>query len=552
MVAITRSSGSYALIAPVSLKPNAEALRKVAEAAGNSISTTTTSLTTQQQDLSRFVNKVAKEIDPVAALETTRGLNLSADISAQVSDAVKAIQQRFVGTQARNSSRPNTSSGSTAGAALVAVLKAAANGDDVGFDFSALLTKTNSKVKPNEISITAAKQDKPDVFDRGIPLTAAVGGAATLSVKKAALAAQVFDVPLDKSNPDLGGIERVGYAPEGAARSGNEGFYVKGDTGKGDDTVVFDTRDTTGEDTRLTSIDLKTGDGSDVIFIAGENVSRIDAGAGDDFVAVEGDAVVNGGEGNDLIFARTASGDAGDDVIYSDGFASGGEGNDTIVLFSLDAQNDENAKLAFGGAGNDTIVASVKADVDGGEGNDAIILRDGGTAGGGEGDDRISAWANATVEGGAGNDDILLLLGGQADGGDGDDRIEANYYASASGGKGADTVSLKGGGTYTFAKGDGADTVEIGKALAQRDDANKTPVNRVVIDGYAYGDLTTNVDLTSLTFTPTGLNVGGDKLSVDREVLGKIEVVFRKNGQQQTLTIDGLTQTLGALGPVTP
>ena len=552
MVAIPRSSGSYALIAPVSLKPNAEALRKVAEAAGNSISTTTTSLTTQQQDLSRFVSKVAKEIDPVAALETTRGLSQSADISAQVSDAVKAIQQRFVSAETRNNSRPNTASGNTAGAALVAVLKAAIKGDDEGFDFSALLPKTSSKVKPSQISITSAKQDKPDVFDRGIPLTTAVGGSATLSVTKAALAAQVFEVPLDKSNPGLGGIQRVGYAPEGAARSGNEGFSVKGGTGKGDDTVIFDTRDTTGEDTRLTSIDLSTGDGSDVIFIAGENVSRIDAGAGDDFVAVEGDAVVNGGEGDDLIFARTASGDEGDDVIYSDGFASGGEGDDTIVLFSLDSENDENAKLAYGGAGNDTIVASVKADVDGGDGDDVIILRDGGTAGGGEGDDRISAWANATVEGGAGNDDILLLLGGQADGGDGDDRIEANYYATASGGKGADTVSLKGGGTYTFAKGDGADNVEIGKALAQRDDVNKTPVNRIIIDGYAHGDLTTNVDFTSLTFTPTGLNITGDKLSVDREVLGKIEVVFRKNGQQQTLTIDGLTQTLGSLGPVTP
>lgn len=552
MVAISRSTASYAVIASASLKPNAEALRKLAQAAGNSVPLTTTTLTGQQADLSRFVGKVSTEADPVAALETTRGLSRSSDISAAVADAMKSVQQRFGQAQARNNSRPNSANGNSAGAALVAMLRASIEGDDQAFDFSALLSRGSSKVKPSQISVSAARQDQPDVFDRAIPVTAAVGGAARIAITRTALEANSVDVFLDKAQPSLGTIPIADYLPSGPATQGNEGFYIKSTTGSGDDTVVFDTRDGTGDDTRLASISIDAGDGSDVIFVAGDNVSRIDAGAGDDFVAAEGDAIVNGGDGNDLIFARTAFGDAGDDVIFSDGVASGGDGDDSITLFSLDPENDTGAKIAYGGAGKDQIVASVKADIDGGDGDDALILRAGGSAGGGAGDDRISAWANATIEGGDGNDDILLFTGGSADGGVGDDRIEANKFATVTGGKGADTVILNGGGIYTFAKGDGPDALTIETAVAQADDANKAPVNRIIVDGYAYGDLTVDVGISTLTLTPTAASPDKDKLSVNREIVGKIEVVFRKNGQEQTLRIDGLTQTMGALQPIAP
>jgi Ca2+-binding RTX toxin-like protein len=551
VVAISRNTGSYALIASASLKPNAEALSKLAQAAGNSVSTTQTTLSSQSNDLRRFVERVSPEADPIGALETARGLSRSTDVSVMVSDAVSAMQQRFGYAQSRNSSRPSTTSGSGSGAALVAMLRDSISNDEDSFDFSALIVRPNaSRVKPSQITVNAARQDQPDVFERGIPLTTAVGGSATTSVTKTALRAETVEVFLDKNNRDLGSIQSVAYTPDGAARSDNEGFYVKTVTGSADDTVVLDTRDPTNDDSRLTAIDLNTGDGSDVVFIAGNNVSKVDAGAGDDFVAAEGDAIVDGGEGNDLIYARTASGDAGDDVIFSDGFASGGDGNDNITLFTLDAENDTIAKVAFGGAGDDQIVASVSANVDGGDGNDVVILRDGGSAGGGAGNDTLSAWADATVEGGDGEDDIMLLRGGSADGGAGDDKIVSSYFASVSGGKGNDTVTMSGGGVYTFAKGDGSDTVEIAKARAQLDDVNKVPVNRVVIDGYAFADLTSNIGVVALEFTPTGTSATQDKLKIDREVLGKIEVVFRKNGQQQTLTINGLTQTMGPLVPI--
>jgi hypothetical protein len=180
------------------------------------------------------------------------------------------------------------------------------------------------------------------------------------------------------------------------------------------------------------------------------------------------------------------------------------------------------------------------------------VLREGGSAGGGDGDDTLSAWANATIEGGNGNDDILMFRGGSVDAGAGDDKIETRYFANVTGGKGNDDVVMEGGGVYTFKKGDGTDTVELSKARAQLDDVNKVPVNRIVLDGYDNADIALNVAVNKLEFVPNGTNTTQDKLTVDREILGKVEIVFRKNGQQQILTIDGLTQTMGALGPIPP
>ncbi len=550
MVEISRNAGSYALIAAASLKPNAEALSKLAQAAGNSVSTTRTSLTTQSNDFTRFVAQVSGEADAVASLETARGLSRSSDVSAAIKEALTAMRQRFAYTESRNSSRTQSSSGNNASAALIAMLSESISNDEDSFDFSALIQRSSSRVKPSQISVTAAKQDQPDVFERGVPLTTAVGGSATTTITKTALRAQTVEVALDKSNPAAGSIPALVYTPDGSPRSDNEGFYVKTVTGSANDTVVLDTRDQTNEDTRLTAIDVDTGDGSDVIFIAGNNVSRVNAGAGDDFVAVEGDAIVDGGDGNDLIYARNASGDAGDDIIFTDGFGSGGDGDDSITLFSLDAENDTIAKLAFGGAGNDQIVASVKANIDGGDGEDVLILRDGGFAGGGAGNDTISAWADATIEGGDGNDDIMLRAGGSVDAGAGDDTVDTRYYSSVSGGTGSDTITMNGGGEFTFKKGDGRDVVEMKKAAFDLTDTNKLRVNRVVFNGFDYADLNLTINALKLEATPTGLNTTGDSLLVDREVLGKMQVVFRKNGFEQILTLDGVTQTLGARTPV--
>jgi hypothetical protein len=546
LVAITRNGGSYAMMASTSVNPASDALRKLSQSTGKEVTLTRTSLTGQSRDLERFTNNVATEVEPLAALETARGLSRSQDISVSVADALKAAQMRFGSVEARNSQRPSTA-GSGAGSAIATVIREALNQDEDSFDFSALIARPSaSRVKPNQINVTAGRQNQPDVYDRGIPLTTAVGGQSTISITRGSLTAETYDLAIDKSNAGYGSIQGVSYRAAGAPGTDNDGFVVNATAGEADDTIVLDTRDPTNEDTRLSYIDLKTGGGSDVVFIAGENLSRIDAGAGDDYVAAEGEATVNGGEGDDLIFARTAIGDEGDDVIFSNGFASGGVGDDSITLFTLDPDSDETA-IAFGGAGDDQIVASVQANVDGGEGDDVVILRAGGSAAGGEGDDTLSAFDKATLEGGDGADDILLTRGGIADGGAGDDNIDARVYSQVSGGKGADTVTMTGGGVFTFKKGDGKDTVEMAAVKLSPDERNVGQVNRIVLDGFDFADMTLTVNALEFKAVPTGLNIDRDELNVSRgDVLGKMEVVFRKDGFEQVLKIDGLTQTLGA------
>ena len=549
MVEITRSAGSYALIAPASQSASAETLSKLSQATGRSVSTTETSLAVQINDLTRFVGNVGSEADPVANLETLRGLTRSSDVSASLSAALAIVRQRFASVEGRNRTRTFAGAGNTAGNALLNLL-GSANDRFSSFNFDALFRRSSTTGATRKIDVSASRAAGGDPFARTAPVTTAIGGAATVSLERAALRVEAFNVQIDKSRPDLGSLSLSGYVADGNASDDNDGFSIRSSTGSGDDTVIFDTRDRTNQDGRLSAITLDTGDGSDVVFIAGNNASRIDAGAGDDFVAVEGDSVVNGGAGNDLIFARNASGDEGDDVLFSNSFASGGTGNDTITIFSLGAE-DNGPKVAFGGEGEDHVVASVKADIDGGDGNDVLVLRDGGSASGGAGDDKISAFADSTLDGGAGNDDIYLLKGGSADGGEGDDVIQAQRYATVSGGTGNDTVTLIGGGAYTYRKGDGNDTLELGQVQVDPeaknpDVQNGLPVNRIVLDNFDYSDLTLSVDALSIKVQSGDADSGDDLLKVSREVLGKVNVVFRKDGYEQALQVDGLSQTLGA------
>ncbi len=106
------------------------------------------------------------------------------------------------------------------------------------------------------------------------------------------------------------------------------------------------------------------------------------AGAGDDIVlAGSGDDRVEGGEGDDLL-----DGEAGDDTLL------GGAGDDELV----------------GGAGNDRL--------EGGDGDDVLD--------GGDGDDLLIGGLGAdALIGGAGADSILANAGDEVDGGAGDDLV---------------------------------------------------------------------------------------------------------------------------------
>jgi Ca2+-binding RTX toxin-like protein len=544
MVEITRNSGNYAFIASVGYKQNAEALQKISQAAGSSAQITETSLSGQSADLQRFVERVAPEAETAAAFETARGINRSVEITESIQEALKSAQFRIATSDSANKTRAFGANGSNQNDSVVTLLSGAISKDN-NFSFAFLETSSSRNTQAlSQIKVTAANQDQGDPFGRKAAIATSVSGAATVLITRAALQSTRVEVFLDKKDQSLGSYATELFAADGAFQSDNDGFAISSATGAADDTVIFDTRDATEEDGRLSAIDLDTGAGSDFVFIAGNNVTKLNAGEGDDFIVVEGDSVIDGGEGNDLIFARTASGDEGDDILFSNGFASGGAGDDIITLFTLDAENDSSAKIAYGGTGNDQIIAAVRGNIDGGDGNDVLILRDGGTAGGGSGDDRISAYSNATIEGGEGNDDIFLLENGKVDAGAGDDTIVANRYSSVSGGQGNDIVTLEGGGEYIFRKGDGVDKVEIGQIKFADDEQNKNQQNRIILDGYSYADLNLDITAVDIQVTPKEGGDAADNLSVRREVLGKFQIVFRKDGQEQTLTIDGLNQRL--------
>ena len=159
-------------------------------------------------------------------------------------------------------------------------------------------------------------------------------------------------------------------------------------------------------------MNVTTGDGSDVVWIAGNTHSVVTLGAGDDFAVAEGNAILYGGAGDDTLFGNTVDGGAGNDQLFSTGFASGGAGDDVITLFSLKGDGST-ALTGYGGDGADTILADDVATVYGGAGDDSIILRKGGTAYGGDGSDVITAEADATIYAGDGTKDIQLIAGGK-------------------------------------------------------------------------------------------------------------------------------------------
>ena len=157
--------------------------------------------------------------------------------------------------------------------------------------------------------------------------------------------------------------------------------------------------------------DVYTGDGDDIISIAGSGESWVASGGGDD--------EVHGGSGNDIFFGDGVNNwqnmdNYGDDYLHGyegDDELHGGEGNDTLHggegndRLEGDAGND----YLFGGAGDDTL--------DGGAGDDTLD--------GGAGDDYLEdGFGSDEVYGGAG-DDTFNNIGGSDlfDGGDGSDTL---------------------------------------------------------------------------------------------------------------------------------
>jgi Ca2+-binding RTX toxin-like protein len=150
-------------------------------------------------------------------------------------------------------------------------------------------------------------------------------------------------------------------------------------------------------------------------------------GAGpDEAWGMGGKDELHGGAGADILHGGDADdvlhGEQGSDILYGDA------GNDTLWASPIyNGFVDGSPDKLYGGAGNDTLYGSDGADVlDGGDGNDAIdaYWMHGNASdiiSGGAGDDIIHA-TNAVIDGGAGNDTIVIEYNGSVlTGGEGAD-----------------------------------------------------------------------------------------------------------------------------------
>lgn len=559
MVEISDRSPNSAFVTAAGIRQGARALSQVSQAAGRQVELTQSNLRTQANNLNTLSNRVGQVALAINGIEEARGIIRSEELSDTLLRATKRSVNRLLQVEslanARSGSQPLGLSG---GASIADVLSSMTSGDNLpGSSIINALgnaLRGGSSKKPTPVSILAtaanASQKFGDIFDRQLPTRVQAQGNATIEVTRRALEAQAGGVVINPDDPDAV-LQTVRVVDAGVATRSNEGFVVKARTGDNGGTVVLDLNDPAGQDTRLSTIDVTGGNGSDVIFLSGANNSLVRAGAGNDFVMSDGNGEIYGGSGDDILIGNHVFGEDGNDVLFGNALAMGGAGDDRITMFATGSEDQENPAqgLAFGGDGNDIIIGEAMISADGGDGNDAISLRAGGFAAGGNGNDTLTAFDDATLEGGAGDDDIMLLAGGSVDGGDGKDDITATFYSTVSGGKGDDIVRMNTGGVYQFARGDGVDQVLMGSTLTgQVADWGKT--NRIELGGFARGDVDVFVSNNEIQIISRDPNVK-DRINLTRSTPGDtVEIVFTKDKKTQTMTVTSTGETLGALTPV--
>jgi Ca2+-binding RTX toxin-like protein len=559
MVEISDRSPNSAFVTAAGVRQGARALSQVSQAAGREVELTQSNLRTQANNLNTLSNRVGQLAVALNGLEEARGIIRTGELSDALQRATKRSVNRLLQVESLANARAGSQPLGLSGGVSIADVVGSLSGSDssagsaiIGALGNALRGGSARKPAPVSIFATAASAGRKfgDIFERQLPTNVQAQGRASVEITRRALEAAVGNVVIDPDDPEAV-LPTVRVADAGVATRANEGFIVKARTGDNGGTVVLDLNDPGGEDTRLSTIDVAGGEGSDVIFLSGANNSLVRAGAGNDYVVSDGNAELYGGLGDDVVIGNHVFGEDGDDILFGNALAIGGTGDDRITMFATGSEDEENPVegLAFGGDGDDIIIGEARINADGGEGNDAISLRAGGFANGGAGNDKLTAFSDATLEGGAGDDDILLLAGGKVDGGDGKDDITATFYATVSGGKGDDLVRMNTGGIYQFAKGDGADNVLMGSTLTgQVSDWNKT--NRIELSGFARGDVDIFISTNDIQIISRDPNVK-DRINLTRSTPGDtVEIVFTKDNQTQTMTVSRTGETLGALTPV--
>jgi Ca2+-binding RTX toxin-like protein len=559
MTEISDRSSGYGFIAAVGVRQGARALSNLSQAAGRDVDLTQANLRTQAQNLNRVGIRVGNMAAALNGLEETRGVAKTLELTEALTRATRRAVNRLLQAESQANALSTPSPVGSGGKATIASAVASSVRDtSAGAAIASVLSRSlqgGGGKKPTPLSVLAnaaavSRGDQGDIFDRNLPTRVQASGPAQVEVRRRALEAQASTVVIDPNDPDAV-LQTARVVDAGRATSSNEGFIITARTGDRGGTLALDMSDPAGNDGRLGTVDVEGGAGSDVIFISGANDSVVRAGAGNDYVMADGNGMLYGGDGDDILTGNIVFGENGDDALFGNTLAVGGEGNDRITMFALNPEDEEaGSGLAFGGSGDDTIIGEVGINADGGDGNDVISLRAGGFASGGAGDDMITSFDNATVEGGAGADDILMLAGGKADGGDGADTITTTLYATASGGKGNDIVKMSAGGIYQFAKGDGFDQVLMGSPLTGAT-ADWSKRNTIEITGFNYAEMDVLISTNEITLVPFNPQ-SQDRLIITRALPGEgMDLKFVKDGKTQTITIDGNNRLVGPLVPVT-
>jgi Ca2+-binding RTX toxin-like protein len=557
MVDISNRALSAGFISAAGVRRGARTLSELSAAAGREVELTQANLRPQATDFNRVGQRVGQFAVAINGIEEARGVVRSADLS----DALRRANQNAVNRILQAESLANAqSSASVVGnggtASIAQAVAASVKLEGPGAALANALTRVlggsggSGAKKPAPLSIIANAASRlagqGDIFERTLPTRVQAQGQATVEVARRSLEAREVSLVIDPAAPDdTFAIARAGDA--GRPTSSNEGFVVKARTGERGGTLVLDLSDPNGEDGRLATVDVTGGEGSDVIMVSGANDAEVRAGGGNDYVLSEGNAVLYGGAGDDILIGNIVYGEEGDDVLFGNALAVGGVGNDRITMFSL--AEDADGGLAFGGEGDDIIIGESLANADGGAGNDAISLRRGGFGAGGAGNDTLTAFDIATLEGGEGNDDLLLFGGGEADGGAGDDDITAAFYSTVRGGAGNDIVRMNTGGVYRFSKGDGVDRVLMGSPLTGQV-ADWGKVNRLEISDFAYADVEVLVSTNEIAIIPRD-PAARDRLVVTRAQPGdSFQLTFTKGERTQTVTVEKNTVSPGPIVPV--
>ena len=297
MSVISKLSSNYAVIAPPSINSSQKALNDIAAAAGNTAPPTLISLTTQAQELTNFSQKLVALTTANSTFESSRGLNLAGTAQDDLKTAYTTASQRVTlsGIQANiHQSAGQASSLFGSPITNVADFLTQANADAAQYNFdgsgnssddsSGIFQALSANLKAKNqafakaLHLQTGQTSKADPYARKLETKYQQSGNVQLDVAESALKGSSLTVPITKGLVPNDKVNLVTTVPDGHATPTNQGVSVKVKTGDQNAVVALDTRDPYEADTRTSSVDITTGNGSNVVYLAGPTMPRSEPG----------------------------------------------------------------------------------------------------------------------------------------------------------------------------------------------------------------------------------------------------------------------------------